>query len=73
MPFTPALATAKAGVKDCKIVGAELALYESMPLFLQLPETTVISKYLRNDRMKENMVERHPKERLFKTGRSRHG
>ena len=62
MPFHASIATAKAGVEGLvKSLGAELA--SSIRINAIAPtitETTLASGILRNDRMKENMVERHP-------------
>jgi NAD(P)-dependent dehydrogenase (short-subunit alcohol dehydrogenase family) len=62
MPFHASLATAKAGVEGLvKSLCAELA--SSIRINAIAPtitETTLAAGILRNDRMKENMVERHP-------------
>ena len=62
MPFHASIATAKAGVEGLvKSLGAELA--SSIRINAIAPtitETTLASGILRNDRMKENMIERHP-------------
>ncbi|MBP6424988.1 MAG: SDR family oxidoreductase [Flavobacterium sp.] len=62
MPFHASIATAKAGVEGLvKSLGAELA--SSIRINAIAPtitDTTLASGILRNDRMKENMVERHP-------------
>lgn len=62
MPFHASIATAKAGVEGLvKSLGAELA--SSIRINAIAPtitETTLAAGILRNDRMKENMVERHP-------------
>ena len=62
MPFHASIATAKAGVEGLvKSLGAELA--SSIRINAIAPtitDTTLASGILRNDRMKENMIERHP-------------
>lgn len=62
MPFHASIATAKAGVEGLvKSLGAELA--SSIRINAIAPtitETSLAAGILRNDRMKENMVERHP-------------
>jgi NAD(P)-dependent dehydrogenase (short-subunit alcohol dehydrogenase family) len=62
MPFHASIATAKAGVEGLvKSLGAELA--SSIRINAIAPtitDTSLASGILRNDRMKENMVERHP-------------
>jgi NAD(P)-dependent dehydrogenase (short-subunit alcohol dehydrogenase family) len=62
MPFHASIATAKAGLEGLvKSLGAELA--SSIRINAIAPtitETTLAAGILRNDRMKENMVERHP-------------
>lgn len=62
MPFHASIATAKAGVEGLvKSLGAELA--SSIRINAIAPtitETTLAAGILRNDRMKENMMERHP-------------
>nr|WP_314865839.1 SDR family oxidoreductase [uncultured Flavobacterium sp.] len=62
MPFHACIATAKAGVEGLvKSLGAELA--SSIRINAIAPtitDTSLASGILRNDRMKENMVERHP-------------
>ena len=62
MPFHASIATAKSGVEGLvKSLGAELA--SSIRINAIAPtitDTTLASGILRNDRMKENMVERHP-------------
>jgi NAD(P)-dependent dehydrogenase (short-subunit alcohol dehydrogenase family) len=75
MPFHASIATAKAGVEGLvKSLGAELASTVRVNAIAPtITETTLAANILRNDRMKENMVERHP-EKLFETRRSsRHG
>ena len=62
MPFHASIATAKAGVEGLvKSLGAELA--SSIRINAIAPtitDTTLASGILRNERMKENMIERHP-------------
>jgi NAD(P)-dependent dehydrogenase (short-subunit alcohol dehydrogenase family) len=62
MPFHASIATAKAGLEGLvKSLGAELA--SSIRINAIAPtitDTTLASGILRNDRMKENMIERHP-------------
>ncbi|MEY2671009.1 MAG: hypothetical protein RLZZ577_1325, partial [Bacteroidota bacterium] len=62
MPFHASIATAKAGVEGLvKSLGAELA--SSIRINAIAPtitDTSLASGILRNDRMKENMIERHP-------------
>ena len=62
MPFHASIATAKAGVEGLvKSLGAELA--SSIRINAIAPtitDTSLAAGILRNDRMKENMIERHP-------------
>lgn len=62
MPFHASIATAKAGVEGLvKTLGAELA--SSIRINAIAPtitETSLSANILRNDRMKDNMIERHP-------------
>jgi 3-oxoacyl-[acyl-carrier protein] reductase len=62
MPFHASIATAKAGVEGLvKSLGAELAsVVRINAIAPTITETSLSSGILRNDRMKENMVERHP-------------
>lgn len=62
MPFHASIATAKAGVEGLvKSLGAELAsVVRINAIAPTITETSLASNILRNDRMKENMVERHP-------------
>ena len=62
MPFHASIATAKAGVEGLvKSLGAELAsVVRINAIAPTLTETSLSAGILRNDRMKENMVERHP-------------
>ena len=62
MPFHASIATAKAGVEGLvKSLGAELApTIRVNAIAPTITETLLSSSILRNDRMKENMIERHP-------------
>lgn len=62
MPFHASIATAKAGVEGLvKSLGAELAsVVRINAIAPTITETSLSASILRNDRMKENMVERHP-------------
>lgn len=62
MPFHASIATAKAGVEGLvKSLGAELAsIVRVNAIAPTITETSLAASILRNDRMKENMVERHP-------------
>lgn len=62
MPFHASIATAKAGVEGLvKSLGAELAsVVRVNAIAPTITETSLSANILRNDRMKENMVERHP-------------
>jgi len=62
MPFHASIAAAKAGVEGLvKSLGAELAsVVRINAIAPTITETTLSAGILRNDRMKENMVERHP-------------
>jgi len=62
MPFHASIATAKAGVEGLvKSLGAELAsIVRINAIAPTITETSLSAGILRNDRMKENMVERHP-------------
>lgn len=62
MPFHASIATAKAGVEGLvKSLGAELASAVRVNAIAPtITETSLSANILRNDRMKENMVERHP-------------
>ncbi len=62
MPFHASIATAKSGVEGLvKSLGAELASTVRINAIAPtITETTLSASILRNDRMKENMVERHP-------------
>ncbi|MEN2399309.1 SDR family oxidoreductase [Flavobacterium sp. MC2016-06] len=62
MPFHASIATAKSGVEGLvKSLGAELACVVRINAIAPtITETALSSSILRNDRMKENMKERHP-------------
>ena len=62
MPFHASIATAKAGVEGLvKSLGAELAsVIRINAIAPTITEPSLAAGILRNDRMKENMVERHP-------------
>ena len=62
MPFHASIATAKSGVEGLvKSLGAELAsVVRVNAIAPTISDTTLASNILRNERMKENMVERHP-------------
>jgi 3-oxoacyl-[acyl-carrier protein] reductase len=62
MPFHASIATAKAGVEGLvKSLGAELASTARINAIAPtITETSLSANILRNDRMKENMIERHP-------------
>ena len=62
MPFHASIATAKSGVEGLvKSLGAELAsVVRVNAIAPTITDTTLASNILRNERMKENMVERHP-------------
>lgn len=62
MPFHASIATAKAGVEGLvKSLGAELAsVIRVNAIAPTITETSLSAGILRNDRMKENMIERHP-------------
>ncbi|TDE03194.1 SDR family NAD(P)-dependent oxidoreductase [Flavobacterium hiemivividum] len=68
MPFHASIATAKAGVEGLvKSLGAELASTVRINAIAPtITETTLSSNILRNDRMKENMIERHPMKSYLK-------
>jgi len=68
MPFHASIATAKAGVEGLvKSLGAELAsVVRINAIAPTITETTLSAGILRNDRMRENMVERHPMKNYLK-------
>jgi 3-oxoacyl-[acyl-carrier protein] reductase len=68
MPFHASIATAKAGVEGLvKSLGAELAsVVRVNAIAPTITETSLSASILRNDRMKENMRERHPMKEYLK-------
>lgn len=68
MPFHASIATAKAGVEGLvKSLGAELAsVVRVNAIAPTITETSLSAGILRNDRMKENMIERHPMKNYLK-------
>ena len=68
MPYHSSIATAKSAVEGLvKSLGAELAsVVRINAIAPTITETTLASGILRNDRMKENMVERHPMKNYLK-------
>ena len=68
MPFHASIATAKAGVEGLvKSLGAELASTVRINAIAPtITETSLSANILRNDRMKENMIERHPMKGFLK-------
>ena len=68
MPFHASIATAKAGVEGLvKSLGAELAsIVRINAIAPTITETSLSSGILRNDRMRDNMVERHPMKGFLK-------
>lgn len=68
MPFHASIATAKAGIEGLvKSLGAELAsVVRINAIAPTITETTLAAGILRNDRMKENMMERHPMKNYLK-------
>jgi 3-oxoacyl-[acyl-carrier protein] reductase len=68
MPFHASIATAKAGIEGLvKSLGAELAsVVRVNAIAPTITETTLSANILRNDRMKENMMERHPMKNYLK-------
>lgn len=68
MPFHASIATAKAGVEGLvKSLGAELAsVIRINAIAPTITETSLAASILRNDRMKENMIERHPMKGFLK-------
>jgi 3-oxoacyl-[acyl-carrier protein] reductase len=68
MPFHASIATAKAGVEGLvKSLGAELAsVVRVNAIAPTITETSLSANILRNDRMKENMIERHPMKSYLK-------
>jgi NAD(P)-dependent dehydrogenase (short-subunit alcohol dehydrogenase family) len=68
MPFHASIATAKAGIEGLvKSLGAELApTIRVNAIAPTITETSLSASILRNDRMKENMIERHPMKSYLK-------
>jgi NAD(P)-dependent dehydrogenase (short-subunit alcohol dehydrogenase family) len=68
MPFHASIATAKAGIEGLvKSLGAELASTVRVNAIAPtITDTTLAANILRNDRMKENMMERHPMKNFLK-------
>ncbi|MBF4467006.1 SDR family NAD(P)-dependent oxidoreductase [Flavobacterium sp. LC2016-12] len=68
MPFHASIATAKAGVEGLvKSLGAELAPFIRINAIAPtITETSLSASILRNDRMRENMAERHPMKSYLK-------
>ena len=68
MPFHASVATAKAGIEGLvKSLGAELAsVIRINAIAPTITETSLSAGILRNDRMKENMAERHPMKSYLK-------
>ncbi|MGL5111436.1 MAG: SDR family NAD(P)-dependent oxidoreductase [Flavobacterium sp.] len=68
MPFHASIATAKAGVEGLvKSLGAELAsVVRINAIAPTITETSLAAGILRNDRMRENMIERHPMKGFLK-------
>ena len=67
MPFHASIATAKAGVEGLvKSLGAELASSVRINAIAPtITDTSLAAGILRNDRMRENMVEHHPMKRYL--------
>jgi 3-oxoacyl-[acyl-carrier protein] reductase len=68
MPFHASIATAKSAVEGLvKSLGAELApVVRINAIAPTITETSLSASILRNDRMKENMIERHPMKNYLK-------
>lgn len=68
MPFHSSIAASKSGVEGLtKSLGAELApLVRINAIAPTITETSLSASILRNDRMKENMMERHPMKNYLK-------
>lgn len=68
MPFHSSIAASKAAVEGLvKSLGAELApLIRINGIAPTITETSLSGSVLRNDRMKENMIERHPLKNYLK-------
>ena len=68
MPYHSSIAVAKSGVEGLvKSLGAELATVVRINAIAPtITDTTLASGILRNERMKENMIERHPMKNYLK-------
>jgi len=68
MPFHSSIAASKSGVEGLtKSLGAELApLIRINAIAPTITETSLSASILRNDRMKENIMERHPMKNYLK-------
>ena len=68
MPFHSSIATAKSGVEGLvKSLGAELApTIRVNAIAPTVTDTELASKLLRNDKMIENITERHPLKKFLK-------
>ncbi|WP_337966358.1 SDR family oxidoreductase [uncultured Flavobacterium sp.] len=68
MPFHASIAAAKSGVEGLvKSLGAELApTIRINAIAPTITDTSLTASILRNDRMKENMMERHPMKNYLK-------
>ncbi len=68
MPFHASIATAKSGIEGLvKSLGAELAsVVRINAIAPTITETTLAAGILRNDRIKESMMERHPMKNYLK-------
>ena len=68
MPFHASIATAKAGVEGLtKSLGAELAsVVRVNAIAPTITDTSLSASISRNDRMKENMIDRHPMKSYLK-------
>jgi len=68
MPFHSSIAASKSGVEGLtKSLGAEFApLVRINAIAPTITETSLSASILRNDRMKENMMERHPMKNYLK-------
>lgn len=68
MPFHTSIAVAKSGVEGLvKSLGAELAsVVRINAIAPTITETSLSASILRNERMKENMIERHPMKNYLK-------
>lgn len=68
MPFHASIAVAKSGIEGLvKSLGAELAsVVRINAIAPTIVETSLSASILRNERMKENMIERHPMKNYLK-------